>query len=284
MMSSCRSLVRLSRIKTLRLLAKCFGSGWSALPAKQLIIAPHPDDETFGLGGLIALNSTYGARENRKAETHIVFLTSGGAAHRRCCGITSDALARLREKTAGRAIRNLGVPEENLYFLRLEDGSLPHPGEYGFDHAVNLLRSIVEEVRPDVVFAPHPFEGWSDHVAAEHLVQRAIRRLSETPVDVSLMRRQRPKLCHYCVWFWFSMPVRKALRVQWQRAKSIDLQSSVSSSELTKAHYTAQQAKLAAMKVYFQDLCPCGKPACGVLPLELVWALEWDHELFFEVA
>ena len=289
-MLTVRSLVRLLRIRTLRSFARTFGSCWAVLPARSLIIAPHPDDETFGLGGMIALQSRSTALKNRKAEIHIVFLTSGGAAHRNCCGISPQELGALRERTARRATRLLGVPEENLYFLRLEDGAIPHPEEAGFDSAVLLLRSIVEQVKPDVIFAPHPFEGWSDHIAGEQMARRVLDgKLGGGQRRLSRQGASR-KLCHYCVWVWFSMPILKAARIQWKLARLMALaQGPVNSQKIDtmqpspnqNVEFSAFECKKAAINLYLEAKAPCGNPTCGVLPLELLEAVAWDRELSF---
>lgn len=278
-----RSFARCWRIEILRTLASCRGVESDDLPTRQLIIAPHPDDETFGLGGVIALHSRSAALVSKESETIIVFLTSGGAAHRNCCGISPEELGRLREGAARRATKALGLPEGNLHFLRLKDGSLPHPGEHGFDEAANLLRSIVEVVKPDVVLAPHPFEGWSDHIAAEEMTRYALGRKLGEGGESSLSGVRGIKMCHYCVWFWFSMPLRMGLSVNWQQAVTLNLNCASKTRATTDPDQTLHQAKLAAMKVYLEDICPCGRPSCGVLPRELLRALKWGRELIFRV-
>ena len=375
--------MRLGRQWALRGVASL--AGWGELPAfvRLLIVAPHPDDETFGMGGMIAMG--YGGRKAEdggrgalgKAETlepemlkgesgrrgavHIVYLTSGEGSHRGCCGIQEAVVATTRESEARKASAILGVTESCLHFLRLPDGHLPHPGQAGFEEASQKLADIIAATRPDAVFAPHPFEGWSDHVAAEEITREAIKRNAETlkaemlksesgrrktedgrretedgrykargkaeALKAEMLKPARAKaeilksagleaedgrlktedggrseclkivpiqLYHYCVWFWFSMPLRKAFKVDWRNAVTVELtgrrtegggQRTEDGGRGTEdgEQETALDRKREAMRVYLDDLAPCGNPYCGRLPGELSRAFEWKRELFFKV-
>src|SRR5689334_21080738 len=82
---------------------------------KVLIVAPHPDDETFGTGTLVATAMNRDCTTAvRPRSVHIVFLTSGTASHRGCCAIDESELSTARESTAIRVIAALGVQENNL--------------------------------------------------------------------------------------------------------------------------------------------------------------------------
>src|SRR5690606_38092378 len=59
--------------KTGRLMSA--SGGIPALDGPLLVIAPHPDDETLGCGGVIALATC------RNVRVHTVFVTDGGASH-----------------------------------------------------------------------------------------------------------------------------------------------------------------------------------------------------------
>lgn len=370
MNATAKFIVRLGRQWALLRMASFAGRGGLPAFARPLIVAPHPDDETFGVGGVIASiameklklrNAEMLKPETLRPETlrpesghqgssikdqasdvHIVLLTSGGSAHEHCCGISRAELCARREAAARKATALLGVPESNLHFLRLTDGQLPHPGQAGFAEVSDRLSEVIWHVRPDAVFAPHPFESWSDHVAAEELTREAIKKAesrnlkaesgksgvdsrnlkAETgaagkPETLEAQSRNKqssvgdlrsdfnspfsqfqllstPSLYHYCVWFWFSMPLRRALRVDWRKAVTVKLGERAESRKLKAERgerdssisafsfqLSAFEAKRAAMQMYLEDLAPCGKPTCGVLPEELLRAFEWDKELCF---
>jgi LmbE family N-acetylglucosaminyl deacetylase len=217
-----------------------------------LVVAPHPDDETFGMGGLIAKLAA------NSIAVYVAFLTSGGASHNNCCTISDLDLSSWRENASVKTAAVLGIPASNLSFLRFKDGALPHPGQPFFAEAARRLGNCIIQVEPDAIFAPHPFEGWPDHIAAEELTKDAI---------VSTLSSAR--LFNYCVWFWFSMPLRRALKLDWRQAFVVEMPQH------------ALQKKREAMNIYLNDLAPCGKPTCGVLPSELLHTFEWTSELFF---
>jgi LmbE family N-acetylglucosaminyl deacetylase len=220
----------------------------------MVIIAPHPDDEIFGCAGLIALVL------RQKQQVHVVILTGGGDSHRGCCDVDCERIASMRRSLALNAAGKMGLPKENVIFLDWPDGRIPHSGDVTVSANVAELKGIIERLRPDALFTPHPFEGWSDHIAAEEITRAALERSSI----------QCSKLFHYCVWFWFSMPFLKALKCNWKKAMTLPIDE-------------VYDQKQAAMNEYIVPCAPCGKPWSGVLPREFLWAHKWRYELCFEV-
>jgi len=221
----------------------------------SLIIAPHPDDEVFGCGGMLAGPSSDGKK------TDVLFITEGEASHQGCCMVPSSQVGAQRRSLAASANEILGVPQERLEFLEGKDGRLPNKGQDGFNRLAEKIAACLKKAAPDVVFCPHPFEGWSDHVAAEELTRTAIAMLSVNA---------RPRLYHYCVWFWYSMSLRRALLIDWRQARLLDISAQL-------------PLKQQAMRIYLDALAPCGNPWIGKLPKEFLRAFDWDKELFFEV-
>jgi LmbE family N-acetylglucosaminyl deacetylase len=217
----------------------------------KLIIAPHPDDEIFGTGGLIAKDGS--------AAINVAYLTSGGASHDGCCSYSRAKLSKRREAMAKKAAAVVGLRESNLFFLRHPDGKLPRAGRTGFRAACDQLVELLDELRPAQVFAPHPFEVWSDHLAAEELARAAIRK---SGLDISFY--------HYCVWFWIYTPLRSILDVNWTEGALIDIKDVL-------------QLKRQARRKYLRDIAPCGYPTCGRLSDDFLRAVDWEHELYFSV-
>ena len=123
---------------------------------RWLVLAPHPDDEVFGMGATLAL----GAR--RGVEIHFVVVTDGGAQ-----GSPAE-----REREARAAAAALGLPEPE--FWRFPDRSL-HPDDPALR---GRLKAAVARCRPDVVFVTSPVELHPDHRALALAVQRTVRALS----------------------------------------------------------------------------------------------------------
>src|SRR6516165_419567 len=106
-----------------------------------VVLAPHPDDETLGCGATIMRKLAAGTPVN------IVVATDGR--YSQCSNkLSSDALAEIREEEARRASAILGLPRENITFLRFEDGRLGDHRELMRDCLVDIL----DRVNPEEIF------------------------------------------------------------------------------------------------------------------------------------
>ena len=219
-----------------------------------MVIAPHPDDEVMGCGGLLAERSAKGQK------TDVLFLTEGEASHGGCCSTSIREIGTHRRYLAGTANEALGVPYGRLHFLEGRDGMLPHKGRDGFIDFAGKIAACLKKTAPEAVFCPHPFEGWSDHMAAGELTKAALKMAAPEPV---------PRLYHYCVWFWYNMPLKRSWSINWRQARLLDI--------------TAQlPLKRQAIRLYLDALAPCGNPWSGILPREFLKAFDWRKELFFK--
>src|SRR3954462_9413799 len=90
------------------------------LKGSIMIVAPHPDDETLGCGGVIARHAATGGR------VHIVFLTNGEASHPGHPTVSPQQLAKQRPDDAIGALSVLtaGSPPASVRFLGFPDGRL----------------------------------------------------------------------------------------------------------------------------------------------------------------
>lgn len=84
------------------------------------VLAPHPDDESLGCGGLLAALAEAG-RPGR-----VVVMSDGAGSHPRSRTHPGPVLRDLREAEAREAVRALGTPEP--VFLRWPDGDVPVAG------------------------------------------------------------------------------------------------------------------------------------------------------------
>lgn len=159
-----------------------------AIDGVLLVIAPHPDDETLGCGGLIARQAAAGRR------VHVLFVTDGEASHRGHPALRTDELARQRREEAVAALAALGVanPRSAATFLGAADGSLATlPAE---DRAgmIEVFRNWLRADQPEAVCAPFFGGGSSEHDAVTAMVRTA---LGGAP---------RPMLLEYPVWAWWN--------------------------------------------------------------------------------
>ncbi len=124
----------------------------ASLPARVLVLAPHPDDEVIGVGGVLAFHARRGDR------VRVVVASDGAGGDP--AGLATD-LARARQEESRAAARALGFATPDLVFLGLPDGGLGACAEY-----VPRLRAEIEAFAPELVYAPSPQELHADHRAS----------------------------------------------------------------------------------------------------------------------
>jgi len=146
-----------------------------------LIVAPHPDDETFGCGSLIARAAAAG-------DTVTVVVASDGARCTASDRIGPAELAALRQSELYEACARLGVTE--VVELGHPDGSLPQRTGLATE-----LAGLVRSRRPGIVLTPCVQDPHPDHAAVHRATVAAVQ---STPV--------RPKLLAYPVWTWHAAP------------------------------------------------------------------------------
>lgn len=191
---SLKDLIRRSHVGYLRFLA----SGRKTIDPQGsvLIVAPHPDDEVIGCGGLIARLVAQGRAP------HIIVMTGGEGSHGADCG-DKAAIIKARRGLTRNALSILGVPENNLHELDFADGGISvHSDE------MQRLKELIGSIKPDCVLVPHWGEGWPDHVNTAKIVKSLL------PGKVQVWE--------YCVWMWFYNVWRG---LDWANAASLRLSS-----------------------------------------------------------
>ena len=148
-----------------------------------LVMAPHPDDESLGCGGLVATLVPLGRR------FHFVFVTDGGNSHRNSPSWPRPRLARQREEEAVEALRRLGAAQEERTFLRVPDAAMPALTSDEGLRASAVLSEVVEGFRPDLVLVPWRRDPHCDHCDTWELTQQALAVM--TP---------RPATLEYAIW------------------------------------------------------------------------------------
>ncbi len=121
----------------------------------SLVFAPHPDDETFGLGGSI-LHLTA-----KDQVVNVVMMTDGA----------DGGDANIRKEELLKVTELLGVKE--VYFLGAPDGDLQVTTAN-----IKKIITLIESYNPDNLFFPSPFEYHPDHRATAWLVWDALQSIS----------------------------------------------------------------------------------------------------------
>lgn len=151
--------------------------------ATLLVALAHPDDETFGVGGVMARAVDEGHR------VVIVCATRGEAGEIADPSLaTPETLGQVREGELRGAARALGV--EEIRFLGYRDSGMAgtpenqHPAALvnaDPEDVVARLARIVREVRPDVVvtFEPGGIYGHPDHIAISRGATAAVEAAAD---------------------------------------------------------------------------------------------------------
>ncbi len=166
---------------------------------RPLILAPHPDDESLGCGGLIAAACAAGL------PPEVVILTDGAASHPGSISHPPARLRALRTAEAKQAAAVLGLPPDRLTFLAHEDSRLPATGEPA-RAAVATLASIAAASGCGIIIAPWVADPHCDHEAAAQIA------------DLLAAATHLP-LLSYPVWGWLldeAAPVAEPRRNGWR--------------------------------------------------------------------
>jgi len=152
-----------------------------------VVVAPHPDDETLGAGGLIATQRRQGV------PVTIIAVTDGEAAY-----LDAVGLAETRRAEQEAAVRDLGVQASDIVRLGLPDSKV-----------AKFEEKLTEDVRPFVrpgtlLVAPWAGDPHPDHEACGRAAMRAARATGASIV-------------FYLFWAWHlntpdslsSLPLRK---------------------------------------------------------------------------
>ena len=120
---------------------------------KILIVAPHPDDESIGTGGLLSLYSN---------QCDVIVMTDGRYGNTE---IPPDQMREIRKKEFCQAMKKAGPHQYIL--CDLEDGKLILHEKY--------FREI-DFSRYTFIFLPNPKDNHSDHMAAYLYTVNEIKR------------------------------------------------------------------------------------------------------------
>lgn len=183
----------------LRSLAPLDLSSASAL----VIVAAHPDDETLGAGGLIAI------ADNRGIPLTVIVATDGAASHTHT---PEDHATDLRQARAEelRSALDILSPAAQLLLLGLPDGRAREKRE----ELGALLRTALEEMPPGtLVVAPWRGDGHRDH-----------RVVGEVAVDVASAAGL--DFLEYPIWMWHWGTAQDPT-IPWHRMVGLELREEV---------------------------------------------------------
>jgi LmbE family N-acetylglucosaminyl deacetylase len=139
-----------------------------------VILAPHPDDETLGCGGLIARRISEGRR------VVVVVITDGRALLRRfgvAANPTEGEVSAMRKDETRRSVEILGGNVADIRFLDFENERLVAQKA----EALARITALLKEVAPAEVYFPSPFEGHAEHVVTNEIARAACAATGACP-------------------------------------------------------------------------------------------------------
>ncbi|MDY6784846.1 MAG: PIG-L family deacetylase [Cyanobacteriota bacterium] len=148
-----------------------------------LIVAPHPDDETLGCGGTMALLRALGVT------VQVLVVSDGTQSHPNSRAYPAPKLKALRESETREALAILGVRQ--VHFVGLPDGKIPMQDALEARDAIAICQTFLTSLKPEIIFLPWRYDPHRDHRATWQLFQRAIVTLSP-----------KPRVIEYPIWDW----------------------------------------------------------------------------------
>ncbi len=191
-----------------------------------VVVAPHPDDEVIGAGGLIQQALAKGA------DVHVIYLTNGDHNQVAFKLYTHSLFLRARQYLSfGERRRNeaiaatgmLGLKPDALVFLGYPDwgtlriwrdywgsskpflsdatrvAAVPYKENFAYQHPYTPqsvtadLKALIRQLRPTRIFVSHPCDTNPDHRAAANFVRLALLDLQAEGLE--------PRLYYYLVHF-----------------------------------------------------------------------------------
>jgi LmbE family N-acetylglucosaminyl deacetylase len=153
-----------------------------------LAVVAHPDDESFGMGGTLALYAKEGV------EVHLICATKGEAGEVSAQMLDGfSSIGALREHELNCAAKALGLTK--VYFLDYRDsgmaGSLDNNNPKSLfqapvDEAAKKIAQLIRTIKPQVVVTFDPIGGYMhpDHIAVHNACVKAFEMAGDEEVDI----------------------------------------------------------------------------------------------------
>jgi LmbE family N-acetylglucosaminyl deacetylase len=168
---------------------------------KMLVVVAHPDDETFGMGGTLALYAHLGV------EINLICATRGEVGEvetEKLEGFSS--IGELREHELQCAADMLGL--RKVYFLGYRDSGMPGSDENKhsdafinapMDEVAKKIAVIIREFKPEVVLTFDPIGGYMhpDHIATHKATVAAFDLAGDRSFITSQLKPFKPRKLYF---------------------------------------------------------------------------------------
>lgn len=191
-----------------------------------LVVAPHPDDETLGCAGAIAL------LRSRGYSVQVLVVSDGTQSHPNSRKYPAPVLRDLREAETHCAMSLLRVEPAHITFLQLPDGAIPSTCAPNFQSAVNRCYVFLNLINPKIVFVPWRADPHPDHRATWQIVSAALKQAAFLP-----------RVIEYPIWDWDPQQ-RQLLSQNSNRLWRLDIAEVVTLKQRAIAAYRSQTTDL----------------------------------------
>jgi LmbE family N-acetylglucosaminyl deacetylase len=208
------------------------------------VVAPHPDDETLGVGGAMCIAKRLGLT------VELIALTEGEASHSASATLSRTRLANVRGVERLQAMRALGLSNVEPRQLHIPDGAVTKCADL-VDRLIPLIRDVTH------CFAPLRNDGHPDHDAAGIAAATACALCGV-------------QLCEYPIWAW-NWAGPNSLDLPWSRARRVALPD------------YAEQAKRIAVGAYRSQIAiwPDSSARQAIVPPRVLAHFLRDFEVLF---
>ena len=152
-----------------------------------LVVAPHPDDEVIGAGGLIQRVAARGG------DVRVVFVTAGEnnpwpqrIMQRKWLITEQDRIAwgAMRRREAIDSLATLGAPEHAPFFLNFADTQIARMAREGDQRLTEMLRDIIRSFQPSLLVSTSAQDFHADHRAVAYFAHHAVRGTGDTAPEI----------------------------------------------------------------------------------------------------
>jgi LmbE family N-acetylglucosaminyl deacetylase len=243
---------------------------------RLLAVLAHPDDESFGPGGTLALYA------HRGVEVHLACATRGEV------GEVSpellqdyESIAKLREDELRCAATHLGI--KDVHFLGYRDSGMEgspdneHPDALAaapLNEVAARITLLVRQIRPQVIITFDPYGGYGhpDHIAIQRATTDAFHAASNPDQYPDGMPPYEPQKLYYHTFprrmmrlLARIMPLLGQDPRRWGRNKDIDLLAIASHAFPIDAQINIGEVSEAKRKASACHSSQTGPPARGLL-------------------
>jgi LmbE family N-acetylglucosaminyl deacetylase len=229
----------------LRDFAESFGDG------PVLVLAPHPDDESLGCGGLIAEACRQGI------PPIVAILTDGSMSHPNSPSYPAERLRALRERETRSAMDALLLPQDRLEFLRYTDTHAPRDGA-ALLAAAGRIAALVRQAACCTVAVTWRHDPHCDHAAAAAIAE-AVCRITQA------------RLVFYPIWGW-TLPPDTELGEESLRGFQLDI----------SRHLPAKRAAIAAHRSQYGGIIT-DDPGAFQMPQDFIERFLGPTEVFLDI-